>query len=113
MKPEEQEIAIAETFPSLFEIERSERDVQIFWHSSLTSRFGDRRRVHLYIDLNAIHEVEKKLVGWIGRDGIEFPVDAYQTYTENLIKGGGRGAFSSSAAQRCGALLRTLGKWED
>lgn len=67
-------------------------------------------------DLNAMHEAEKVLTG---RDSEEYALmlsrvcdgqrpDAYKHWSD--IAGG---TTSATAAQRCEAFLRTIGKWDE
>lgn len=57
-------------------------------------------------DLNAIHDIEVNRCNEIGLSLLR--------YHDLLIKRHGTlGALTASAAQRCEALLRTLGKWEE
>lgn len=55
-------------------------------------------------DLNAVHEVEKKL-----------PKDKRTDYHIDLIEecGGLSNAIEATALQRCEAILKTLGKWKE
>lgn len=105
MKPEEQRVAIAETFPELFEIIPGSVDV-------LRYKVGGCY-VDILKDLNAIHEAERKLPD----------VNALAQYADELDKvcvpvhicplTHWQAVTMSTAAQRCAALLKTIGKWKD
>ena len=63
-----------------------------------------------YADLNACHEVEKKLPDKL------FPlfVICLQDFYLDATKGGSViGAHSATAPQRCEAIIKTIAKWEE
>ena len=70
-------------------------------------------------DLNAIHEVEKRLILTYHR--VNVPVSAatneanrYSKYLREICeRDGDNHTIHATAPQRCEALLRTIGKWEE
>lgn len=134
MSPDAQRIAIAEAC-GWFDIKRSEGFPPhlIGQHPNLQVPEGCclyRRPIPDYLnDLNAMHEAEKVLVGWLGPYGCErLTPDAYHHYELMLYRvfrkmpkdayvhwsdlGGERGLLCSTAAQRAEAFLKTLNLWK-
>lgn len=61
-------------------------------------------------DLNAMHQVEKKLQG-VGYDWTQYSEYCRQIY--DITKRDGQHPYSATAAQRAEAFLKTLNLWKD
>lgn len=62
------------------------------------------------IDLNAVHEVEKKF--WDG-DSNEDQWEQYTKWLDIICEREENCSIRASALQRCEAVLRTIGKWKN
>jgi uncharacterized protein YeaC (DUF1315 family) len=100
MKPEAQQIAIAEACGKWPD----------GWPHSFMNQSDRLRHVPDYLnDLNAMHQAEMSRVDM--EDG-GFIV-LFREYLHTILGHDGSLAIHATAAQRAEAFLRTIGKWED
>ena len=64
-------------------------------------------------DLNAVRELEVKLCDMTSDEAKGVSLDHYVRILESVAFYEKMGAIGATAAQRCEALLRTIGKWKD
>lgn len=117
MSPEAQRIAIAEACPNLFWVYRSSTEAKIALRPARARVFrlgehpaeGDKESDPLS-DLNACHEMEK---GLTCGQCFYYRAEIQRLVLKTAARCFADFVFGATAAQRCEAFLRTIGKWEE